>query len=360
MASIQEPETPFKAIRVLVPGTGSRFRCGGLNVALQTARLLSNLRPTNVVTYRERTSDNPYLFDLLKSEPPSKEILWLACWGFDTPFLISVLRGRRVAYQAHSSGYGFRLPPGVPVIAVSRNTLGYWGSCAPRNPLFLVPNALDSKWFKQGNRLPEDPNELIRRQVDVLVQRRKSSPYVLDSLVPALRKRGLIVEVQDGWVDNLVALFNGASIYLYDSADYWRSVGVTEGFGLPPLEALACGCVVFSSLNHALADTLTPSKTIHQLGCGSLTYDVERISSAAKCPWQWCGSKTDIDQLLEISSESNCLEQWRVALSEIEKGFPYWDNSADLLSSSSQLALRARHLARRFRNRLVSSVNKLS
>ena len=24
-------------------------------------------------------------------------------------------------------------------------------------------------------------------------------------------------------------------------------------FGLPPIEALACGCVVFSSLNHALA-----------------------------------------------------------------------------------------------------------
>ena len=222
-----------------------------------------------------------------------------------------------------------------------------------------MSNALDSKWFKQGNRISRIPDELNRRQVDVLVQRRKSSPYVLDILVPALRKRGLVVEVQDGWVDDLVALFNGASVYIYDSADYWRSAGVTEGFGLPPLEALACGCVVFSSLNHALADTLTPSKTMHQLGCGSLSYDVERIFAAAKCPWQWHGSKPDIDQLLEIYAESNCLEQWRLALSEIEKGFPYWDHTADLLLNSSQLVLRVRRLVRSFRSRLAASVNKL-
>ena len=353
MTLIQEPETLFKTIRVLIPGTGSRFRCGGLNVAQQTARLLGNLRSTEIITYRERTSDKVYLYDLLKSEPSSSEVLWLVSWGFDVPFLLNVLKGRRVVYQAHSCGYGFHLPPGVPVIAVSRNTLGYWGSHAPRNPLFLVQNALDSKWFEQGNRLSENPNELIRRKVDVLVQQRKSSPYVLNLLVPALRKRGLVVEVQDGWVDDLVALFNRASVYLYDSADYWRSVGVTEGFGLPPLEAIACGCIVFSSLNHALADNLTPSKIVHQLGCGSLAYDVDRICAAAKRPWQWCGSKSDIDQLLEISSESNCLEQWKKALSEIEKGFPYWDDSADLLSSSSQIALRVRRLARSLRNRLA-------
>ena len=98
---------------------------------------------------------------------------------------------------------------------------------------------------------------------------------------------------------------------------------------------------------------------MHQLGCGSLSYDVERIFAAAKCPWQWHGSKPDIDQLLEISAESNCLEQWRVALSEIEKGFPYWDHTADLLLNSSQLVLRVRRLVRSFRRRLAASVNKL-
>ena len=161
MAMIQKPESPlFKAIRVLVPGTASGFRCGGLSVALQTARLLGSVLPTSVVTYRQRTNENPYLFDLLESELPSKEILWLVSWGFDIPFLLRVLKGRRVVYHAHSSGYGFNIPPGVPIVAVSRNTLGYWGSRAPRNPLFLVSNALDSKWFKYGNRLSKNSNEL--------------------------------------------------------------------------------------------------------------------------------------------------------------------------------------------------------
>ncbi|GIS13418.1 MAG: hypothetical protein CM15mP116_00010 [Synechococcus sp.] len=41
---------------------------------------------------------------------------------------------------------------------------------------------------------------------------RKSSDYVLSQLVPALRARGLRVEVQDGWVDDLVGLFNSAKV----------------------------------------------------------------------------------------------------------------------------------------------------
>ena len=53
-----------------MPGTGTRFRCGGLSVALQTARLLSTLRPTEVVTYRERSDGHPYLDDVLQAEQP--------------------------------------------------------------------------------------------------------------------------------------------------------------------------------------------------------------------------------------------------------------------------------------------------
>jgi hypothetical protein len=307
-----------------VPGTTGRFRCGGLLVELQTAGLVGALRATELVTYRQREPDHPFLADLLRQEPAPGQALWVVSWGFDVPGLLRQLRGRPVAYHAHSSGYGFSLPPGLPVLAVSRNTLAYWGEKASRNPLFLVPNALTSKWVEGGARPPQaggagapgaDPRE---RPIDVLVQERKCSRYVLDALVPALRRSGLSVEVQRGWVEDLVDLFNSAKVVLYDSADYWRGRGVSEGFGLPPIEALACGCVVFSSLNHALADTLDPGRLGHQIGCGTLAADVERIMAAARDPGAWQADPARLEALLRECSEPELLERWSLALDGID------------------------------------------
>jgi hypothetical protein len=339
-----------------VPGTTGRFRCGGLLVELQTARLLAGLgeRPVEVVTYRQRESEHPFLDDLLGREPAPGQALWIVSWGFDVPPLLRRLRGRPVAYHAHSSGYGFDLPPGVPVLAVSRNTLGYWGNRAPRNPLFLVPNALDPKWLRPGSAaVPwRDPrggtraaepggdqrqsvpaaspgtgevgtadagaNPRPRRPIDVLVQVRKNSRYVLEQLVPALRDRGLRVELQEGWVDDLVELFRRSSVVLYDSADYWRGRGVSEGFGLPPLEALASGCVVFSSLNHALADSLDPGRVGHQIGFGSLAADLERITAAVADPQAWRADPASLAGLLHDCSEAELVGRWGRALAAIE------------------------------------------
>ena len=150
------------------------------------------------------------------------------------------------------------------------------------------------------------------------MQARKSSPYVLNQLVPALRQAGLVVEVQTGWVDDLVALFNRSTVYLYDSAEYWRGRGVTEGFGLPPLEALACGCVVFSSLNHALADILTPGEIGHQIGCGSLDHDLHRIANAVSAPTNWTTSEAILDALLKTYSEPVLLKRWQEVLQRLE------------------------------------------
>jgi len=306
-------------VRFLLPGTTGRFRCGGLLVELQTVRLLTGLAPAEVVTYRQREADHPYLADLLKREPAPGSALWIVSWGFDVPPLLRRLAGRPVAYHAHSSGYGFDLPAGVPVLAVSRNTLGYWGDRAPRNPLFLVPNALDPKWLERGARDGRVGGGCRgeRRPIDVLLQRRKCSRYLLEELAPALRRRGLRVEVQSGWVDDLVNLFNSATVVLYDSADYWRGRGVSEGFGLPPIEALACGCVVFSSLNHALADQLDPGLLGHQIGCGTLAADLERIAAAVADPAAWRPDPARLERLLTGCSEQELRQRWQGALTAI-------------------------------------------
>ena len=332
---------PTTLIRVLVPGTSQRFRCGGLSVELQTARLVSSLCETELVTYRERHQDHSFLDDLLNGESPQRQVLWIVSWGFDVPALVRRLRGHRVAYHAHSSGYGFTLPPGVPVLAVSRNTLGYWGDRCPRNPLLLVPNAIEPAWLERGAR-----GSAERRPIDVLVQARKSSRYVLEQLVPALRQRGLRVEVQSGWVDDLVDLFNRSCVYLYDSAEYWRGRGVTEGFGLPPLEALACGCVVFSSLNHALADHGDPGRMVHQIGCGRLTFDLRRVEDAVRDPAGWRPPAAALNALLDGSSEASLLQRWTVALDQLDA---LDDAEGPLLSSSPTWQLRLQQLSARLR-----------
>jgi hypothetical protein len=345
----------LRPVRFLVPGTTGKFRCGGLLVELQTARLVSRIAPVEVVTYRQREPDHPYLDDLLSAEVSPGEALWIVSWGFDVPKLLRRLKGRPTAYHAHSSGYGFALPPGVPVLAVSRNTLGYWGNRAPRNPLFLVPNALEPQWLERGARPGRagsvmsagTANAAARRPIDVLVQQRKSSSYVLKQLLPALRARGLRVEVQSGWVDDLVDLFNSATVYLYDSADYWRGRGVSEGFGLPPIEALACGCVVFSSLNHALADLLDPGRLGHQIGCGTLEADVERIAVAVAEPEGWRAEPEALAAVLAASAEGALLQRWSLALQSLEESWRHLAEGRAALRVAPVWQLRLRRLVAR-------------
>ena len=351
----------FTSIRVLVPGTGARFRSGGLNVALQTARILGQLCPTEVVTYRVRQNGYLYLADLLEQEKKPGKALWLVCWGFDVPKLFRRLKGRPVIYHAHSTGYGFDIPPGLPVVSVSRNTLGYWGNRAPRNPLFLVPNALEQHWIDYGDRsVLANNSHGKRRSFDVLVQERKSSPYVLNSLVPALRQRGLSVEVQKGWTDDLVGLFNNSKVYLYDSSEYWRARGLSEGFGLPPLEAMACGCVVFSSLNNALSDFLTPGETSHQLGCGSINFDVQQIAAAVKDPQKWRGSLEAVQGILDASSEAACVSRWGYVLNQIQSGWSGWKDPSLALRSSSTAMLRCRDFIQRSRVKVKKIIERSS
>jgi hypothetical protein len=211
----------------LVPGTSGAFRGGGLFAELKTLALAQELCPAALVTYRQRESEHPFLADLLGSAA-AQNAAFVIGWGFDTPKVLKQLQGRHVIYHAHSTGYGFSIPPSVPIITVSRNSLGYWGQWANNGLLYHLPNEISAEFCHTQSDRP----------IDILVQARKSSKYLLQQLVPALQAQ-YNVYVLDQFVEDLPGLFNQAKVYLYDSAEYWAVSGVTEGFGLPPLDALA-------------------------------------------------------------------------------------------------------------------------
>jgi glycosyltransferase involved in cell wall biosynthesis len=123
----------------------------------------------------------------------------------------------------------------------------------------------------------------IQRDIDVLIQARKSSEYLIKELIPALQQQCKVLVV-DSYIEDLGKLFNQAKVYLYDSAEYWAQQAVSEGFGMQPLEALACGCQVFSSINGGLSDYLDPGFNCNKIAGYSKEYDVKRILKALEHP----------------------------------------------------------------------------
>jgi glycosyltransferase involved in cell wall biosynthesis len=258
----------MRTLYFLVPGTGGKFACGGLWAELKTLKLAQSICRAEVVTYQQREPGTLFLDELLK-QSQLEDVIFVISWGFHVAKLADRLKSYHVIYHAHSSGYGFRLPATIPIITVSRNTMGYWGQRSPNALIYYLPNQIADE-FSNLNQV---------RDIDVLVQTRKSSEYLMKQLLPALQQQ-CRVYVVDAYVEDLPKLFNRAKVYLYDSAEYWAQQGVSEGFGLQPLEALACGCQVFSSVNDGLSDYLDPGFNCHKIAGFATEYDVQQILSA--------------------------------------------------------------------------------
>lgn len=280
---------------------------GGNIAQLKFLAIAQEITTATAVTYRQREKDTLFLDDLLKKNPAEDTGVYVIHWGPDIQRLLTKLKNRRVIYVAHSSGYRFTLPPKVPIIAVSKHTQAYWGRHAPNSLIFYLPNEIS----------PEYQNRHQPRTIDILVMKRKSSKYLLEKLVPALKPHCNLVLV-DFWVEDLAHLFNQTKVYLYDSSEYWWQTGLTEGFGLPPLEAMACGCTVFSSINDALSDYLDPGFNCHKLRVYSLEYDVYRILNAVK-NWQDC----DNDEFLQKYRKQAISERFKKILEQIDFFFSY-------------------------------------
>ncbi len=263
----------MRKLYFLLPGTNRPFYCGGLFAELNTLKLAQQICEAEVVTYRQREEPHLFIEDLLQQEDLS-HCIFILSWGFDVSKYLKKLSHCHVVYHAHTSGYGFSVPARVPILSVSRNTMGYWGEQSLNSLIYWLPNQLPANVV----------NRHIDRDIDILVQARKSSEYVRNQLVPELQKRFNVV-VLDSFVDDLIGVFNRSKVYLYDSAEYWGQYGLTEGFGLPPMEAMACGCQVFSSVNHALADYLDPGVNCQKIAGYAMDYDVKRIAAVLN-DWQ--------------------------------------------------------------------------
>jgi hypothetical protein len=301
----------MRRLYFLLPGTTDKFACGGLWAELKTLELVKKVCPAEVVTYRQREKEHLWLDDLLSTDDSVQsldDVIFVMCWGFDVAKLAPKLKNFNAIYHAHSAGYGFNLPASVPIITVSRNTLGYWGQRSPHSLIYYLPNEISDKFQDQN----------CDRDIDVLVQARKSSSYLMKQLIPALQKQ-CRVEVVDRYIEDLEGLFNRAKVYLYDSAEYWAVQSVTEGFGLQPMEAMACGCQVFSSVNHGLSDYLDPAFNCYKIAGYSQEFDMQRILKVIRNPQRLTLSPTILN---EYRSE-NIIYRWQVILEETNEFFDH-------------------------------------
>ncbi|MGB5768506.1 MAG: glycosyltransferase family 1 protein, partial [Crocosphaera sp.] len=81
----------MRKLYFLVPGTGKKFACGGLFAELKTWELAKQVCPSEVVTYRQKETDNLFLDDVLKQENLD-DIIFAISWGFDVPKLANKLK----------------------------------------------------------------------------------------------------------------------------------------------------------------------------------------------------------------------------------------------------------------------------
>jgi glycosyltransferase involved in cell wall biosynthesis len=296
----------MRKLYFLVPGTGGKFACGGLWAELKTLDLAKQICNAEVVTYRQREKDTLFLDDLLGKDLLNQghldDVIFVISWGFDVAKLAARLKPYHAIYHAHSAGYGFILPASIPIVAVSRNTMGYWGQRSPNALIYYLPNQISDR-FQNLN---------CDRDIDVLVQARKSSTYLLRDLIPALQKHCKVCVV-NSYVEDLASLFNRAKVYLYDSAEYWATQAVSEGFGLQPMEAMACGCWVFSSINGGLSDYLDPGFNCYKIAGYAKEYDVQRILKVIDTATPLSLS----DRFLAEYRTENIVQRLRVILEDI-------------------------------------------
>lgn len=291
----------------IVPGLSEKYRSGGLIVLQDLAKLFGALPGVECrfVTTHENNGTLSPLSPAIAAVPA----FFIVSWGPLVSEHIKLIRSHnpnaRIIYYAQSFGWGVKLPPKIPIICVSKYVAEKWRAKRTENPITVIPPPLN----------PIFSFEESLRNIDILVHTRKQNEYCLKKLLPALiESKKYTVEILDRWVPQpeFAALLKRTKLFLYLTAPHTHGrifkKTFAEGFGLPALEATACGALVGSNLLGGVNDFLTPGENCIELGNGNLENDVEKIVHALG---NFRPHETAAEKTAASYSPAAILKKWR-------------------------------------------------
>lgn len=185
--------------------------------------------------------------------------------GFTRDRLVEVarMRSERIAVVPNGVDPRFR-PPAAAEIAATRAALGIptssyvlsLGSMEPRKNL----SALVRAWTMLQSRLPDDVWLVVAGEPG----KRHVFPGVeLGAMPPRVHTTGRVADA------HLPGLYGGATLFAYPA--------LYEGFGLPPLEAMACGTPVIATRRGAAPEVLGDAALLVEPDAEAIAVGIERV-----------------------------------------------------------------------------------
>src|ERR1700730_1211515 len=268
-----------------------RYVCGGWQIFNRMHELVSKLADTELITYRYREDGFRFLDDIARDELKAG-IIWLYWQAHVTELAERLAPLSRIVLYAMNTDYGKKngqdTPKYWPIVCLSRYISADYSIRHPWRLINYLGPVLS----------PAARNTNVKRDIDVLLHTRKNVPYVKRELIPALEKI-VKVKIIKGWIpqEEFFALLNRSKTYFYWVHKQIPGIWIHEGFGMQPLEAIACGAIPISNLYGGLGDYLEAPHNCLKIGTHSLEYDIMQIVRAVQ---EHTGKNVDEERLKQL------------------------------------------------------------